>query len=110
MTRVLAVLYRSLHSRHFELLTFYLGGCILLLSCVLLPFGQHRLWIRASGWWWFPLTATVSYVGSMLSFQLGGHTENPLLVVFSLPFVAMFFVDAWLILHTELPCSTTLPR
>lgn len=47
---------------------FYL---LLLLSNILLPAGQHRVWGGLRRWWVFPLTAAATYTSTQL--YLNGH-------------------------------------
>ncbi|EFF77176.1 hypothetical protein HMPREF0004_1477 [Achromobacter piechaudii ATCC 43553] len=102
-----SMIRRVLCAASFELTTFRLGAYILLLTCLVLPLGQHRIWIRQPGWWLFPSSAAVSGAGLMLALGYGGVSENPAFLVFSMPFIALFHVDLYVIWSAKLPTSNT---
>jgi len=101
-----SMIRRGLCAAVFELTTFRLGAYLLLLTCLVLPLGQHRIWIRQPGWWLFPSSATVSGAGLVLALGYGGVSENPAFLAFSVPFIALFHVDVYVIWLAKLPTSS----
>lgn len=66
---------------------FYL---LLLLSNILLPAGQHRIWGRLRRWWIFPLTAAAAYISMQL--YLNGHGSYWRLA--GVPYALLYVHDA----------------
>ena len=66
---------------------FYL---LLLLSNILLPTGQHRIWGGLRRWWIFPLTAAATYISMQL--YLNGHGSYWRLA--GVPYALLYVHDA----------------
>lgn len=67
---------------------FYL---LLLLSNILLPAGQHRVWGGLRRWWIFPLTAAATYISMQL--YLNGHGSYWKLA--GVPYALLYVHDAF---------------
>lgn len=55
-----------LSSPQLTVITHRIFYVLLLLSNILIPAGQHRMWGGLSRWWIFPLTAAVTYISIQL--------------------------------------------
>jgi hypothetical protein len=94
---------RVLIARTFDLITFRLGAFLLWLTCIFVPLGQHRLWLRARGWWIYPLTASLAFLSVQLAgTEIHAHLWARLLC---LPFGFVYAFDLWLIAFAALPKS-----
>lgn len=74
----------------FDRVTHKAGGYMLLLSVMILPFGQHRVWMRQPGWWIYPVLFSLVLLG-LWRYASGDGAAWRLLC---LPYVGLFILDA----------------
>jgi hypothetical protein len=79
-----------LSSPQLTVLTHRIFYLLLLLSNILLPAGQHRIWGGLGRWWVFPLTAAVTYISIQL--YLNGHGSYWRLA--AVPYALLYVHDA----------------
>lgn len=91
--KIIIVIMTILNGQIFNAITYRLGAGMLLISNLILPFGQHRFFMRLGGWWLFPTMFVIACVGAW------GYVDSHIAVwkLLTLPYVFLFVIDAWLI-------------
>jgi hypothetical protein len=76
--------------RRFERITYQFGAFLLLLSGLCMPLGLHRVWVKETGWWIFPVLAALGMIG------FAGHINHPsgYWKLLALPFCGIYVLDA----------------
>lgn len=64
---------------------------VLLFSVILLPLGQHRVWMRQPGWWVFPVLTAFAFLGLAMHYRWDYSAAWRLLC---LPWAGLFILDA----------------
>lgn len=90
---LLKVIGTAMNSPTFNLITYRLGAYLLLLTNLILPLGQHRLWSKIEGWWLFPVGFCLAAFGSWRYLCSGIEIWK----MFSLPFALLFIFDSLLL-------------
>jgi len=78
-------------------------GYVLLFSVLVLPFGQHRAWMKQPGWWAYPVLFALALLGLVL--RVTDHSTA--WRILALPFAGLFIIDALTMIAWPWPVRET---